>query len=191
MPQFTFFKLSTGNYALHSSYNADFVENLKSELEFWERAWCHKRKLWKIDKGAFRRAAEICRRYGEVKFAGEDPDEPERQRQAEAKAERERQERERSERRAQEHARQDYERYQREQRERRERDGWRSTAPQSGGAFDPYRVLHLQPGAPLEVIRAAYRALALIHHPDKGGNEETMKQVNIAFDLILRQRGER
>lgn len=194
---FTFHKCSNGNYALFCTYNAAFIEDLKSSLEWWQRYWNPEEKVWVIHREAFRKAAEICMRYGQVKFVDQDIDEPERKRQAEAKAERERQERERSERRAQEQARQDHDRYQRQQRERREQNGWRdnrrhnTTTAQSSGASDPYRVLHLQSDAPLEVVRAAYRALAVLHHPDRGGDEEVMKQLNIAHDLILRQRGER
>ncbi len=47
---------------------------------------------------------------------------------------------------------------------------------------DPYQTLHLLPSAPLEVIKAAYKALAIKHHPDKhGGDEERMKAINDAY----------
>ena len=37
------------------------------------------------------------------------------------------------------------------------------------------------PGAPAEVVKASYRALALICHPDVGGDEGEMKAVNGAY----------
>ncbi len=52
---------------------------------------------------------------------------------------------------------------------------------------DAYTALHLLPSAPIEVIKAAYRALAILCHPDRGGDEEAMKRVNIAYESITRQ----
>jgi hypothetical protein len=50
---------------------------------------------------------------------------------------------------------------------------------------DPYTALHLLPSAPAELVKAAYRTLAQIHHPDHGGSEETMKRLNEAFGKLL------
>jgi hypothetical protein len=46
---------------------------------------------------------------------------------------------------------------------------------------DPFATLHLLPSAPVEVVKAAYKALAVIHHPDKGGDAERMKALNAAY----------
>ncbi len=48
----------------------------------------------------------------------------------------------------------------------------------------PHARLHLTSDAPPEVVDAAYRALAKIHHPDRGGNQELMKAINVAYDQI-------
>ena len=49
-------------------------------------------------------------------------------------------------------------------------------------AGDPYQTLHLLPSAPPEVVKAAYKALATLHHPDKpGGDGERMKVINDAY----------
>jgi hypothetical protein len=45
-------------------------------------------------------------------------------------------------------------------------------------------TLHLLPSAPPELVKAAHKTLALIHHPDKGGNLERMKAINNAFDVL-------
>lgn len=53
------------------------------------------------------------------------------------------------------------------------------------GKAGAYDVLHLKPDAPPEVIKAAQRALAQLHHPDHGGDEARMKAINNAVDEIL------
>jgi len=50
-------------------------------------------------------------------------------------------------------------------------------------------TLYVLPGAPLAVTQAAYRALALLVHPDRGGSHEEMVAVNRAYD-VLRRRAE-
>jgi len=44
--------------------------------------------------------------------------------------------------------------------------------------------LWLVPGAPPEVIRAAYRVMAQLHHPDRGGDTAAMQRINAAYELI-------
>jgi len=59
------------------------------------------------------------------------------------------------------------------------------TPPSKPKAVDPYTALWLLPGAPLEVIRAAYKALATLHHPDKpSGDDEKMKAINSAYQQL-------
>tara|TARA_B100000405_G_C16707777_1_gene418397 strand:+ start:284 stop:1261 length:978 start_codon:yes stop_codon:yes gene_type:complete len=50
-----------------------------------------------------------------------------------------------------------------------------------------YAKLNLTVNAGAGDVRAAYRKLAMIHHPDKGGDESTFKQINEAYDRIQRQ----
>ena len=45
--------------------------------------------------------------------------------------------------------------------------------------------LFLLEGAPIEVIRAVYKALALKHHPDKGGDTAIMTNINVAYKELL------
>jgi hypothetical protein len=44
-----------------------------------------------------------------------------------------------------------------------------------------YEVLGVQADATREAIRNAFRALSLVHHPDRGGNDEDFKRINEAF----------
>lgn len=49
-----------------------------------------------------------------------------------------------------------------------------------------YRILHIQPEAPVEVIRASYRALmgTLRQHPDLGGDHAVAVLLNEAFQVL-------
>ena len=52
---------------------------------------------------------------------------------------------------------------------------------------DEFTALYLLPSAPPEVVRAAHKALAQMHHPDKGGDLRVMQVVNAAFDTIVKE----
>lgn len=59
------------------------------------------------------------------------------------------------------------------------------TRPQTRPAPTLYQTLNVAQDAPIEVIQAAYKALAKLHHPDlPNGNAEKMKRVNAAFDVL-------
>ena len=49
-----------------------------------------------------------------------------------------------------------------------------------------YRVLHVDPSADCATIRAAYRALAAIYHPDHAGadGEQRMRELNRAWEVL-------
>lgn len=53
-------------------------------------------------------------------------------------------------------------------------------------ARDPFAVLGLAPGASLEQVRAARRRLAKEAHPDHGGDEARMREINAAFDAAVK-----
>ncbi len=61
---------------------------------------------------------------------------------------------------------------------------WRPP-PSKPKTSDPYTALWLLPGAPPEVVKAAYKALATLHHPDKpGGDDERMRAINSAYQQL-------
>jgi curved DNA-binding protein CbpA len=47
-----------------------------------------------------------------------------------------------------------------------------------------YRILQVDPAANPLVIQAAYRALAQIFHPDVFGDEDEMKKINAAWEVL-------
>lgn len=56
--------------------------------------------------------------------------------------------------------------------------------PPRMGAAEPWASLHLLPSAPREVVDAAYKALARLHHPDLGGSTAAMQRVNDAYQKL-------
>ena len=50
---------------------------------------------------------------------------------------------------------------------------------------DPWQTLGVRPNAPAAEVRAAYRALALRHHPDAGGSDEAMGELNRAYEMAI------
>jgi hypothetical protein len=51
---------------------------------------------------------------------------------------------------------------------------------------DPYEVLHLRPTAPPAIIKAAWRELAKILHPDHGGNPEEFQRAKDAYEMLVK-----
>jgi len=51
----------------------------------------------------------------------------------------------------------------------------------SGSPSSAHAVLCVGSNAPPEVVDAAYKALAKLHHPDRGGDVEKMKEINDAY----------
>ncbi|MFM7676223.1 MAG: J domain-containing protein [Synechococcus sp.] len=57
--------------------------------------------------------------------------------------------------------------------------------PQSAaGSRDLYAVLGVARGASASVIKAAYRALVKRHHPDAGGDADTILALNAAWEVL-------
>jgi hypothetical protein len=49
---------------------------------------------------------------------------------------------------------------------------------------DPWTILHLRPTAPPELVTAAHRCLAKLHHPDRGGTTAVMQEINAAAEAL-------
>lgn len=49
----------------------------------------------------------------------------------------------------------------------------------------PFNILHLLDNAPLQVVSAAYRALAVLYHPDRGGNTSQFQEISDAYQRCL------
>ena len=49
---------------------------------------------------------------------------------------------------------------------------------------DPYQELGVSKSADKETIKKAYRRLAMLHHPDRGGDEDKFKRVSEAYSIL-------
>ena len=50
--------------------------------------------------------------------------------------------------------------------------------------MEPYLELEVSINATDEEIKIQYRAMAMIHHPDKGGDEEKFKRIKEAYEIL-------
>ena len=89
--------------------------------------------------------------------------------------------RQRAEQRARER-RERAERERRQEREQRERD--RRRARPNSSCESAWDVLGVRMGASKAEVRAAWVAACKRHHPDSGGDAETMKRVNAAWNSL-------
>lgn len=53
---------------------------------------------------------------------------------------------------------------------------------------DPHAILGVPVGAPLEALRASFRAKALLLHPDQGGDTASFIALKRAYDTLTRRR---
>lgn len=51
--------------------------------------------------------------------------------------------------------------------------------------MDPFALLGIRPGATGREIRDAYLRLSRVRHPDKGGSDEAMRELNAAYEAAL------
>lgn len=67
--------------------------------------------------------------------------------------------------------------------------GFAALPPARAGEPSWWETLQVARDAPLVEIEAAYERLALAHHPDRGGDNETMARINRARDVAVEEVG--
>ena len=50
--------------------------------------------------------------------------------------------------------------------------------------FDPFEILNIATAANSTEVKAAYRQLSKLHHPDKGGDSATFQNINLAYKAL-------
>jgi hypothetical protein len=61
--------------------------------------------------------------------------------------------------------------------------------PRRGYQGDPFRELGVSSTATAADLKKAWKAKMMQHHPDRGGDPETAKKINEAYQAILRSKG--
>ena len=61
--------------------------------------------------------------------------------------------------------------------------------PRRGYQGDPFRELGVSSSASAADLKKAWKAKMMQHHPDRGGDPETAKKINEAYQAILRAKG--
>ncbi|GAI32852.1 unnamed protein product [marine sediment metagenome] len=56
-------------------------------------------------------------------------------------------------------------------------------------SFNPFSILGVSEDATDDEIKKAYREKSKQFHPDKGGSDEEMAKINIAYEIISRLKG--
>ena len=56
-------------------------------------------------------------------------------------------------------------------------------------SISPYSILGIQENASEKEVKEAYRQKAREHHPDRGGDPNKFKIIQMAYELIKRQHG--
>lgn len=54
--------------------------------------------------------------------------------------------------------------------------------------MNPFAVLGLAPGCTVSEAKARYRELVKRHHPDVGGDEDTFKRIQAAWEILMGKR---
>jgi len=57
--------------------------------------------------------------------------------------------------------------------------------------LDAYDILGVSPDDPVDLVKNVYRNKAQYYHPDKGGDPEKFKKLTAAYELVLKNRGEK
>ncbi len=60
--------------------------------------------------------------------------------------------------------------------------------PPAQSIASPFATLHLLPSAPPELVKAAYKTLARIYHPDMRGDSAKMIEINRAYETLTQGR---
>jgi hypothetical protein len=173
-----------GNVEIAVPFNQIFIDQIKAAIPSQYRSWDPEYRLWKVWSPYVKQARTLVMSLFEnvVEVNTENFDSGPTRQRSEYSSRRETGDEDLFERvRRQQHARQGGRTWTDSEQAARDR------ATQRAASGD-HAMLGVLPDAPLEVIDAAYRALAKKHHPDRGtGDTEKMQEINAAYARIRRE----
>lgn len=171
-----------GRVDISTPFNQLFIDHLKSEIPGPYRAWDPEYRLWKV----YGRFVSEARRITLVHYATVTEVNPENRDQPGPREDPFRQRRSEYSGRASDETG-DEDLFTRARRNWRDSQQAASDRAATRAASGDHAVLGVMPDAPIEVIEAAYRALAKKHHPDRGtGDTAKMQEINQAYARIKR-----
>lgn len=192
---------------LHVPYNRAFLANLKTSIPFTFRQYNPVKQVWTILHPYRSHSERIVLTHfpaatvqGVPASAGKEAAFQEAKKQAERKNAERAAEREAARKRREARDREKHEQARRDEAERLRRKAeqeandpprqQRQEPPRQHTSHRPtsadHELLGVSLNVTLPVLEAAYRALSKQHHPDRGGNPETMKAINLAYARIKR-----
>ncbi len=58
--------------------------------------------------------------------------------------------------------------------------------------LEAYDILGVSPDDPLDLVKSVYRSKSLYYHPDKNpGEQEKQKRLNLAYETVMKSRGQK
>jgi hypothetical protein len=152
----------------YTTYNPAFIAAIKEVVPWTMRKWNPADKCWEVGGAYVRDLIERANDFFDKVDVVDPPDDPWKRRAEEAEREAENQ-----------RARAEY---------------YRRLAENShnGAGREPYATLCVVESAPVSVIKAAYRALALLYHPDTSKHPNAtaeMQRINAAFEEVRKLKG--
>lgn len=168
-----------GRVELETPYVQMFVDDIRT-IPYTSRNWVPERRVWVVWDPYVAMAVQFVNTYYPNAEVIGSPTESTRDRYERERKDNERRERERSENRRR--SSWDYQ---------DNRYGSGNTSQTSSGGSD-HQTLYLTPEAPESVVKAAYKALAILLHPDRSSDPNATRQmqnVNAAYDRIKKAKG--
>lgn len=152
---------------LYTPYSQGFIDELKAMVPNELRLWESDHKRWYVFETYAEQAVRLARKYWPLidLNAYDSPEMAE-------------------ERKRHQQWRQSQSGYGQQQSNQYRQQSSGQWQPGASSSRSDYAMLFVTDDAPPEVIKAAYKALAIKYHPDRGGDTVAMQAVNAAFDRL-------
>ena len=72
-----------------------------------------------------------------------------------------------------------------QERSKQRRKDFENSLQEVNDSIDPYQILNCRKGCDIEDIKKSYRKLALVHHPDRGGDPQNFQLITKAYLSVI------